>query len=78
MTVEQRESSGDCSGADPDDLIAVRPDPDQADRDLDELGDEGEVVAGCLRQVRLLPALLDLGIEAGQLLVLGCGLVQDR
>ncbi len=39
------------AGIGPDDLLAPRPDADQRDRDLDEVGDELEVVTRRLREV---------------------------
>ena len=55
----------------PDDLVASRADADEADRHADELADEAEVVARLDRQVGGGLAVAEVGVEAGQLLVLG-------
>lgn len=49
QTVVQRCEGDRGLGIDPDRLGAVRSDSHQADRNLDEIGDVGEVVAGRLR-----------------------------
>src|SRR5260221_11082260 len=57
--------------ANPDHLVAPRPDADQADRDAGEVGDEVEVGARLGRQVCFAAAGGQVWLEAGQLLLLG-------
>ena len=58
------------AGLGPDDLVAAGADADQRDRDADEVGDVGEVVARGLRQLALVAAGGDVLVPARQLLVL--------
>ena len=64
--------------AHPDHLVAAGADSHQADRDAGVLGDRLEVVAGLAAAGRIAAAVADIRLEAGELLVLGLGRVQDR
>src|SRR5262245_55024403 len=66
------------SGVEPDRLLAIRPDADQADRDTDEIGDEAKIVACLLGQVCGAAAGAEVNVEARQLLVLRRRRVEDR
>src|SRR5688500_5906651 len=61
-----------------DDLVAVRAHPNERDRGPGVVGYGLEVLARLLRQVLLAATVADIGLEAGQLLVLRLDGVDDR
>src|SRR5581483_5830643 len=64
--------------AGPDHLVAAGADADEAHGDAGALGDELDVLARLAGQLGEAAAAADVALEAGQLLVLGDGAVQDR
>src|SRR5690348_5705447 len=62
----------------PDHLVPTGTDPDDGDRDADEVGDEVEIVTGGLRQLVEAAGTGDVLVPARELLVLGLHPVKDR
>src|SRR5271165_2356987 len=66
------------AGLGPDHLVAPGADADQGHRRADMLGDEVEVLAGRLRQVRQRPALPQILLPSRQLGQLADAVMEDR
>src|SRR5215203_6753265 len=75
----QRPAPGSaCSGIEPDDLLAIGSDADQADWHADEVSDEAEIIARLLRQVSGVAAGGEVKLESRHLLVLRRRRMEDR